>query len=247
MAETKGKIPDRHQRKLHTKSGNRCAICKKILVNGISNDTACVGENAHIYGEKAGSARYDKNKPIEYVNSYENLIYACASCHKIIDTEIDNFPPERLLNIKKDHEEWVNAQLEEASNTYTFAELEVLAKYLMATSETSSSSDFNVTKINDKINKNSLKDFKKEINIGLIQVITIEDYLSRHPDIKFAQRLNGFMSDKYKELKKICEDTNEIFIKMWDIVSGNSKEFSYKAAGLGILVYFFEKCEVFEK
>ncbi len=247
MAETKAKIPDRHQRKLHTKSGNHCAICKRILVDGVSNDTACVGENAHIYGEKPGSARYDETKPSEYVNSYENLIYACASCHKIIDTEIASFPPKKLFSLKKEHEEWVNKQLEEASNTYTFSELEVLAKYLMGTFQNSNSGDFSITKISDKIDKNSLKDFIKEINMGLIQVITVEDYLNRHPDVNFAQRLTGFMSDTYKDLKKVCEDSNEIFNKLWDIASGNRKEFSYRAAGLGILVYFFEECEVFEK
>ena len=42
-------------------------------------------------------------------------------------------------------------------------------------------------------------------------------------------------------------DNDEIFDELWDFASGKQSDFSYKAAGLGILTYFFEKCEVFEK
>ena len=55
------------------------------------------------------------------------------------------------------------------------------------------------------------------------------------------------MAQKYQELKMQGLDNDEIFDELWDFASGKKSDFSYKAAGLGILTYFFEKCEVFEK
>ena len=55
------------------------------------------------------------------------------------------------------------------------------------------------------------------------------------------------MAQRYHELKASKLDSYEIFDELWTFASGNNSDFSYKAAGLGILTYFFEKCEVFEK
>ena len=70
-----GFISLKEQRKLHAKSGNRCAICKTILVDVKNVDAACIGQNAHIYGEKPRAARYDATKDETFVNSEENLIF----------------------------------------------------------------------------------------------------------------------------------------------------------------------------
>lgn len=55
------------------------------------------------------------------------------------------------------------------------------------------------------------------------------------------------MSDKYCELRSMGLNNVEIFDELKNFACGYSSEFSYIAAGLGILTYFFEKCEVFEK
>lgn len=244
----KAKISSRYERLLHIKSGNHCAKCRCILAEGTSNTSACVGENAHIYGEKPGSARYNADLDDDYVNSYENLIFLCATCHKIVDTEVDNFPPEKLFNMKREHENWFRNKLEEGANGFTFAELEVLAKYLMSIGGIlNRKPDYDLLAIEKKIDKNSLQDVQNEINISLTKINTVEDYLNRNPDIYFAERLTDIIVQKYLELKNRCADNVEVFKALWDITSGGYTDFNYKAAGLGILVYFFEKCEVFEK
>ncbi len=83
--------------------------------------------------------------------------------------------------------------------------------------------------------------------MGLTKITTVEDYLNRNPDIYFSERLTNIMVQQYLELKSRCADNVEIFNILWDITSGYYTQFTYRAAGLGILVYFFEKCEVFEK
>lgn len=244
----KAAISSKDQRKLHTKSGNRCAMCKTILVETNKDSSPCIGENAHIYGEKTGAARYDASKPDSFVNSEANLIFLCCNCHKKIDTESEAYPAEELFKLKEKHEKWVVEQLEQGVISYTFAELEVLANYLIRSyKSTCLSPSYSLLKIDEKIKKNSLQEFQQYITMGLSSSAIIEDYLNRHPDTSFPAKLTTIMAQKYRELKGQNKNSDDIFSELWDFASGNNSEFHYKAAGLGILTYFFEKCEVFEK
>lgn len=244
----KASIKPSDQRKLHTKSGNRCAMCQIILVEEGNPNAACIGENAHIYGEKLGAARYDSSRPDDYVNSEENLIFLCCNCHKKIDTNVGTFSASSLFELKSKHEAWVVQSLERQSANYTFAELEVLANYLAGNNGTSTlPSDYSLLKIEDKMKKNCLTDVQKYINMGLSSVMIIDDYINRNPDPNFDIRLTSAMSNKYQDLKLQSVEPVDIFYILWDFACGGHSEFNFKAAGLGILVYFFEKCEVFEK
>lgn len=201
-----------------------------------------------IYGEKPDAARYDAAKDSSFVNSEQNLIFLCCNCHKKIDTDVASYPANELFELKAQHEKWVTQKLEEESVSYSFAELEVLAKYLVSsTAPTQTSSSLSLLKIDEKIKKNSLQDVQKYITMGLSSNFTIEDYLNRHPDPLLATKLTSIMAQRYHELKASKLDSYEIFDELWTFASGNNSDFSYKAAGLGILTYFFEKCEVFEK
>lgn len=244
----KATISKKDERLLHTKSGNRCAMCKTILVDTGNPSAACIGENAHIYGEKSDAARYDATKDETFVNSEKNLIFLCCNCHKKIDTDVSSYPADELFALKAQHEQWVALKLEEESISYSFAELEVLAKYLVSpTTPMQVAPSFSLLKIDDKINKNSLQCVQKYITMGLSSNLTIEDYLNRHPDPSFATQLTNIMAQKYQELKSQGLDSYEVFDELWAFASGMHTDFSYQAAGLGILTYFFEKCEVFEK
>lgn len=244
----KATILKKDERLLHTKSGNRCAMCRTTLVDTGNPSAACIGENAHIYGEKPGAARYDPTKDAAFVNSEQNLIFLCCNCHKKIDTDVSSYPADELFTLKAQHEQWITQKLEEESISYSFAELEVLAKYLVSsTVSVQTTPSFSLLKIDEKIKKNSLQDVQKYITMGLSSNLTIENYLNMHPDPSFATQLTNIMAQKYQELKSQGLDNYEIFDELWTFASGNHSDFSYKAAGLGILTYFFEKCEVFEK
>jgi hypothetical protein len=246
--ERKAKIKPKDERILHTKSGNRCAICRAVLVDAGNPNAACIGENAHIYGEKPDAARYDASKDETFVNSEKNLIFLCCSCHKKVDTDTASYPVEKLFKLKTEHELWVEQSLEEQSMSYSFAELEVLANYLIkSNAQTPIPTSFYLLKIEKKIEKNALQDVQRFITMGLSSNSTIEDYFNRHPDPTLATQITNIMSNKYVTLKTQGLDSTDIFYELWDFASGAQSDFNYKAAGLGILSYFFEKCEVFEK
>jgi hypothetical protein len=241
-------ISSRNQRLLHSKSGNRCAMCKILLTDPMNENAACIGENAHIYGEKPDAARYDENQDEKFVNSEKNLIFLCCNCHKKIDTDVESYSVEYLFELKQKHEMWVKQMLEEQTLNYTFAELEVLAKYIFEVKGAPYvPTSFELLKIDDKIKKNSLDDVKVYITMGLTSNNVIVDFVNKYPSPSFASKLNSIMTSEYKKLKDKGVDSITIFDELWNITSGNSHEFIYRAAGLGILTYFFEECEVFEK
>ena len=241
-------ISPKNQRLLHSKSGNRCAMCKMLLTDPANENAACIGENAHIYGEKPDAARYDASKDEQYVNSEKNLIFLCCNCHKKIDTDVDSYSVEYLFELKHKHEMWVKQMLEEQTLNYTFAELEVLAKYILEVKgNLYIPTSFELIKIEDKIKKNSLEDVQGYITMGLTSNKVIVYFINKYPSPSFASTLNSIMANEYKKLKDEGLDSITIFHELWSLTSGNKNEFVYKAAGLGILAYFFEECEVFEK
>lgn len=93
-------------KKLFALSYNQCALhgCDERLADAAW--PRVLAEVCHIYGLNQGSARYVAGlDPLE-ANSYENLILLCRNCHvKVDDLYQDQYPAERLLEIKAAHEQ----------------------------------------------------------------------------------------------------------------------------------------------
>lgn len=91
---------------LHSRSAGRCNICRL--------DTTEVrrkfGENAHIEPKEIRGPRGTDNRTLE-VSSIENHILLCSNHHTEVDTNPQNYPVESLLNLKRNHENWVAASL----------------------------------------------------------------------------------------------------------------------------------------
>lgn len=248
MAGSKATIKPKEQRRLHAKSGNRCAMCHAVLVDANNDSHACIGENAHIYGEMPNSARYDGSLDVDFVNSDDNLIFLCANCHTKIDSEPEKYPVQLLQELKKSHEKWVIEKLRESTLNYGYAELEVLAKYILKRqSSNTGERDLDIIKLKDKISKNELGSMQGYIIMGLANMALIEEYFNKHPDETMASCIANTLKDHYLKAKAVEPNTEAVFEYLWKITSGENDDFNYRAAGLGILVYFFEKCEVFEK
>ena len=108
-------VPESEQRKLHQRSGNRCAFpdCRVILTVAATSDDrmAVLGENAHIVAAKPDGPRGDS--PLTEVdrNRYENLILLCNNHHQQIDSQPDSYPVDKLHEWKANHERWVEESL----------------------------------------------------------------------------------------------------------------------------------------
>ena len=247
-----GNIPNKDQKLLCLKSGNRCAIpeCRKLLVieKTINDKDTIIGEMAHIKGEKPNSSRHDPNMTDQERNSYSNLIMVCRNHHKEIDDQPSTYTVEKLHQIKKEHEIWVEENLNKQMVNVTFAELEVITKYLVSNQAVLQES-YTIIPLKDKIDKNNLSTATEDkILIGMLKVKQVQHYIDNHPDMEFAERLKQEFVREYEKLK-IEENLSgdDLFDNLFSFACQNFSKFSYMAAGLAVLVYLFEKCEVFEK
>ena len=115
------------------KSGGKCAKCRRaIILEKDESNFYHIAKQAHIAGLNPGSARYDSDMTDEERNSVNNIILLCPTCHEIIDRDPEKYTVSKLKEIKKEHEEWVDEQLTSSMPQVTFADLEVITKYLVS-------------------------------------------------------------------------------------------------------------------
>jgi len=245
-------ISDWNKKNIGWKCGNLCAIpeCRKqLIIDRTGNDQeSIIGEIAHIKGENPTSARYDPNMTPAERNSHKNLMILCRDHHKMIDDQPNTYTIETLLEIKSQHEKYISESTASKVIDITFAELSVVTKYLVSNQPTTSDS-YTVIPPKDKIQRNELSiATERLITMGMTQVKQVSSFLNRIPDIDFGDRLKQGFVVEYERLKNERHLTgDELFDGLLEFASGNSSIFMERAAGLAVLVYLFEKCEVFER
>lgn len=230
------------------KAQARCAICKVNLIKSSQEGKEfLVGEMAHIEGENIGSARYNQGMTDEERAAYGNLVLLCPTHHTEIDKNSHHYPVEKLRQIKKDHEKWVEDSLRSQLPEITFVELEVILKYLTSAPIIIETDSITVIPPGKKIKKNDLSvEVGNFITMGMMQVKLVEDYLNKHPDVQFAARLSKGVVDKYAEIRENGLIGDVLFYELLDFAANQSMDFKKRTAGLAVLVYLFEKCNVFE-
>lgn len=117
------------------RSGNRCAICKADLTQDSSAVTSSftLGEQAHIVGDKPGSARSTSMLTAEQRDSYHNLILLCPTHHTEIDSNESDWAVERLHQVKSEHELWVTETLSETIDHVKLAKQAIVASIVDST------------------------------------------------------------------------------------------------------------------
>src|SRR5690606_32250116 len=87
ILETRPRIKETVKVRLWVRSGGRCAICNKYLLD--LNYEVSIGEMAHIVGwsKAKKSPRGEAELSLDARNTVDNLMLLCADHHKIIDTK----------------------------------------------------------------------------------------------------------------------------------------------------------------
>lgn len=90
-------------RNLYAASGNRCAFpgCDSPLMRA---DGVLVGEIAHIEAASKDGPRFNKDMSNEERRAQANLMIMCATCHKVIDTDVAKWTVQKLQALKAEHE-----------------------------------------------------------------------------------------------------------------------------------------------
>ena len=104
------KIPDSERLLLWVRSGGRCAICNRYLLeSGTAYQEVRLGELAHIVGQKStpGSPRGKSSLPAEERDRADNIVLLCADDHDEIDHPelVELFTIDLLRDVKQRHED----------------------------------------------------------------------------------------------------------------------------------------------
>ncbi len=101
-------IPEKQRYFLWAKSAGRCQICNDLVYQDwLTFSELNIADVAHIIGSSSDGPRGDEVKSKELGVDPENLMLLCKTHHKLIDEPdfIKDYPPEKLREIKRSHEE----------------------------------------------------------------------------------------------------------------------------------------------
>lgn len=247
------KYPQTHIKMLYGKAAGRCAFpsCKLCLIlEGTAQDSnKQIGKIAHIIAHGNTGPRADQQYPKEKLDTYENWILLCPTCHDKIDCQDNTYTPQYLRELKLNHEKWVGESLEDEIPYVGFAELEVALRGI-ALRDGLTVSGFSVITPEEKIAKNELSNVTRNLLVmGLMRSQEVESYITEMEKINpgFADSLSTCFKDKYQELCSEGLKGDVLFEALLLFASNGSNDFKIKAAGLALLSHLFEICEVFEK
>jgi len=232
----------------------RCGFpqCRQECVEQATElDRAVVlGKIAHIVPHsKERGPRADLSFATELLDRYENWILLCARHHDIVDGQPNTYTVVELRHWKNEHESWVRQRLSAEIPSITFAELEIVTKGLLAAPL---APDYSFTLITprEKLNRNGLTDrVNLLVTIGFSKVREVADFVNfagqLYPD--FGDQLKAGFVTRYNELRGQGIEGDALFEALHQFASGASYDFRRQAAGLAVLMYLFEICEVFER
>lgn len=234
-------------------SAARCAfpMCREpVIVEKTDVDPAVLlGQIAHIVAHSDNGPRSDRSFPKELRDRYDNLILLCSTHHDQVDGQPNTFTVAHLRQWKTEHEKWVQERLAKEMPLVTFSELEIVTNAVIATA-VSIDTDFVITSPAEKMRRNSLTAKSHfQLMIGLSkakEVGQFVEYISVHIPT-FPEQLTAGFRAAYSDFRSSGLQGDALFQALCDFASGGSTRFERQAAGIAVISYLFEKCDIFER
>ncbi len=210
---------------------------------------ANIGKIAHIVAHGDAGPRADPTLPLNQRDCYGNWILLCPTHHDLVDVQPNGHTIADLKKWKADHERQVRERTARAMTSVTFAELEVVTSAIAGSPAREPTSNFKVTDPAKKMAKNGLTEavhVSLSLGLGLAKEVAafVEHVAMRDP--KFPERLAARFVAEYQRLRARGFAGDVLFESLVQFSSGGDRGFTRMAAGVAVLAYLFEKCEVFE-
>lgn len=208
-----------------------------------------IGEVAHIHAYEDDGPRADSSMSLAARNKSPNLLLLCPNHHTVVDKQAASYPADMLRKWKADTERTVTDALRNAMPQVSFSELERVTASLI-THNGLPSQDLSVIPPADKLKKNDLSPITHSyLAIALARADVVRNFIDTFTriDDSFSTRLRAGFVNEYERLKQLGSIGDELFQEMLDFATSGKRDLRSHAAGLAILGYYFEACEVFEK
>ncbi len=253
MAESRS-YQDKDLKILLGRSANRCAEpgCRVLCMTMEErrDDVTMLGEIAHIHAKSPKGPRFNADLSEKQRDAYDNLLWLCLGHHKIVDNKANEhiYSADLLRSWKRDVEAWVSQQLqtldvpEEVSTLLNFMVNEVSAIVGIV--------DFKLLPVEAKIKKNAFSlPVQRDLAAALVQCPQVGRFVQGLDGLQvgWSERLVGAFQLEYLKHKGKASSTDEIYYALREFASRGRKDLASLAAGGQIVVYLFERCEIFEK
>jgi hypothetical protein len=203
---------------------------------------------AHIEAHSDSGPRANPMLTRKQRDAYDNLILLCPRHHIVVDEQPNTYSSDDLRRWKAEHERWVEDRLREAMPRVTLAELKVVAIAILQSPDDPDDS-FVLTPPTAKMDKNGLKSRSRNLlKIGLAKARDVERMIQHMAviDPDFPGRLKAGFVAEYNDLFDSGLYGDSLFEGLKIFAIGQSTDFDMQCAGLAVLSYMFETCEIFE-
>ena len=237
---------------LWARSGGVCCFpdCSVVCVEEANegDPAAVIGQIAHIEAYSNKGPRANRSLSNEERNSYANLILLCPTHHRQVDAQENTYSDETLKGWKSERESIYQNFLTQEMGNITFAELETVTQALVG-GVVPSPNSMTVIPPQEKMERNGLTNQTAILlNIGFLQSRQVQQFVETMGglDTTFTTRLTSGFINEYQRQRQARLEGDALFEAMRLFSSQGRTDIRYQCAGLAVLVYLFERCEVFE-
>ena len=255
-ASGRPKVPPRIEKNLALRSGNACAYptCgRELTLDPLhpDDDSKVIGKAAHIAAASPGGPRYDPTMTGQQRSSIDNLMFLCGDHHDAVDSQLSHHTTDFLLAAKHAHEAMVRRSVRTSLGHIGYPELEAVCTSLANVASSAEPVQVPLS-VDEKIQLNLLgPEPRASIADGMALVGTVGDFIDgmRNIDSSLGERLSARFKAAYFAAVADGMEPDEVF----DHLVGTAMEHSgatvtadRQATALAVVVYLFERCEVFE-
>jgi hypothetical protein len=131
----------------------------------------------------------------------------------------------------------------------TAVEVQPLLNYLVRENIPMQSDDISLTEISEKITRNNLSENVRVLIRNALPVAhVVENYVKKNPDPLFSATVANSLVDKYKSLVlPNGRDADHIFWELVKYVKHDAQDPKEFWSAVGIVTFYFELCDVFER
>ena len=226
---------------LANRVGRRCSNpnCRKLTcgANSDPEKVTKIGVAAHICAAARGGPRYDASMTPEERKSFENGIWLCQSCSKLIDTDITRYPKELLQSWKQLAEQTAILEVETTSVTPTFEKDKELILFYLECFDRPAFQD-------DICQEGRMEDFDKAIEDTLIALNT---GVLRTRDGSMLKRAEGKSAIQNSIWRKKLDTIDDMLTAIRRRLKTAKEQETYSTYGTGAEVtYWFDDRELAE-
>lgn len=226
---------------LANRVGRRCSNpnCRKLTcgANSDPEKVTKIGVAAHICAAARGGPRYDASMTPEERKSFENGIWLCQSCSKLIDTDITRYPKELLQSWKQLAEQTAILEVETTSVTPTFEKDKELILFYLECFDRPAFQD-------DICQEGRMEDFDKAIEDTLIALNT---GVLRTRDGSMLKRAQGKSAIQNSIWRKKLDTIDDMLTAIRRRLKTAKEQKTYLTYGTGAEVtYWFDDRELAE-